>query len=209
MKRIGKICIITDTVIQKKYSHFEIAKLAIKGGADIIQLRDKSISTSELIETAKKIAILCRKNSVLFLVNDRVDVAIVSGADGVHLGQEDIPIKDARKLLGRNRIIGGTAHSMKEAVQCEKDGADYIGYGHIYRTLSKHKPDKPKRTENLKKIVAKISIPVFAIGGISPKNINEVVQTYVHGAAFIGSVLKSIDPVKTIKELRKKMYAIK
>lgn len=209
MNKIGKICIITDTVIQKKYSHFEIAKLAIKGGADIIQLRDKSMSTCELIETARKISLLCKKNNVLFLVNDRVDVAMVSGADGVHLGTEDIPVTEARKLLGRTKIIGGTAHSLKEAIQREIEGADYIGYGHIFQTFSKHKPDKPEGTENLKRIVEKIKIPVLAIGGIGPENINEVISTGVHGAAFIGSVLKSSEPVKTIKELRKKMYAAK
>lgn len=207
MKNIGKICIITDTTVQKKYSHIEIAKLAIKGGADIIQLRDKHLSTSELIETAKKIAALCRKSKVIFLVNDRVDVALVSDADGVHLGQEDIPVKDARKLLGRNKIIGGTAHDMKEALECDKAGADYIGFGHIYPTASKHKPDKPKGTMMLKKIVGRINIPVLAIGGITPQNLNEVMQTGVHGAAFIGSVLKSSDPVKTIKEIRKIIYA--
>lgn len=209
MKKIGKICIITDTVIQKKYSHFEIAKLAIKGGADIIQLRDKSMSTSELIETARKISLLCKKNNVLFLVNDRVDVAMVSGADGVNLGTEDIPVKEARKLFGRSKIIGGTAHSLKEAVQREKEGADYIGYGHIFQTFSKHKPDKPKGIVSLKRIVEKIKIPVLAIGGIGPENINDVISTGVHGAAFIGSVLKSSNPSKTIKELRKKMYAAK
>ena len=166
VKKIGKICIITDTLVQKKYSHIEIAKLAMKGGADIIQLRDKNLSTSELIEIAKKISVLCKKKNVLFLVNDRVDVAMVSDADGVHLGQEDIPIKDARKLLGKNKIIGGTAHNMKEAIACEKAGADYIGFGHIFPTASKHKPDKPKGTAQLEEIVKKIKIPVIAIGGI-------------------------------------------
>lgn len=209
MKKIGKICIITDTVIQKRYSHFEIAKLAIKGGADIIQLRDKSMSTSELIETAQKISLLCKKNKVLFIVNDRVDIAMISGADGVQLGTEDIPVTEARKLLGRSKIIGATAHSMKEAILRENEGADYIGYGHIFQTFSKHKTDKPKGIENLKKIVDKIKVPVFAIGGIGPENINEVISTGVHGAAIIGSVLKSNDPEKTIKELRKRMYADK
>lgn len=207
MKKTGKICIITDTQVQKKYSHIELAKLAIKGGADIIQLRDKFLSTSELIDTAKKISLLCKKSNVIFLVNDRVDVALVSGADGVHLGQEDIPIKEARKLLGKNKVIGGTAHNMREALACEKAGADYIGYGHIYPTASKHKPDKPKGTAKLKEIVNRINIPVIAIGGITPENLSDVVNTGVHGAAFIGSVLKSKDPVKTIKEIRKIIYA--
>lgn len=206
MKKIGKLYLITDTVIQKKYSHYQIAKLAIKGGADVIQLRDKTLSTSELIQTAIKIAALCRKHNVTFLVNDRVDVALVSNADGVHLGKEDIPIKEARKLLGKNKIIGGTAHSLSEAKKCEKDGADYVGYGHIYPTKTKYKPEKPKGTEQLKLIVSKIGIPVIAIGGISLENIKDVMATGVHGAAVVGSVLKSSNPLSTLKLLRKNIY---
>ncbi len=207
MKNIGKLCVITDTAIQKKYSHYEIAEMAIKGGADIIQFRDKSMSSIELVETAEKIAALCRKHNVLFLINDRVDVTmIVSNSGGVHLGKEDISIKDARKLLGSRKIIGGTAHSLKEAVQREKEGADYIGYGHIYATGSKFKPDKPKGTAELRKILKKVNIPVLAIGGIGLGNIEEVIQTGVHGAAVIGSVLKSKDPIKAVRELRKRIY---
>lgn len=206
MKKIGKLYLITDTVIQKKYSHYQIAKLAIKGGADVIQLRDKSLSTSKLIQTAIKIAALCRKHKVTFLINDRFDVALVSNADGVHLGMEDIPVKEARKLLGKNKIVGGTAHTLTEAKKCEKDGADYIGYGHIYPTKTKYKPEKPKGTEQLKSIVSKIGIPVIAIGGISPENIEEVMTTGVHGAAVVGSVLKSNNPISTLKQLRKEIY---
>jgi len=103
MKKIGRLYLITDTAIQNKYSHYQIAILAIKGGADVIQLRDKTLSTSELIQTAINIAALCRKHKVTFLINDRVDVALVSNADGVHLGMEDIPINEARKLLGAFR----------------------------------------------------------------------------------------------------------
>lgn len=206
MRKIGKLCIITDTVIQKKYSHIEIAKKAIKGGADIIQLRDKILPTAELIKIAIKISALCVKHNVLFLVNDRVDVAMVSGVDGVHLGKEDIPVTEARKLLGKNKIIGGTAHTLQEAILREKEGADYIGFGHIYPTKTKYKPEKAKGTELLRKVVRRLSIPVIAIGGISPQNIEEVISTGVHGVAVIGSVLKSTNPVKTLKELRKKVY---
>ena len=206
MKKIGRLYLITDTAIQKKYSHYQIAQFAVKGGAEVIQLRDKSLSTSELIKTAIKIAALCRKHKVTFLINDRVDVALVSNADGVHLGKEDISIKEARKLLGRNKIIGGTAHSLAEAKKCEKDGADYIGYGHIYPTKTKYKPEKPKGTEQLKLIVSKTCIPVIAIGGISPANIEDVMKAGAHGAAVVGSVLKSSDPLNTLSLLRKKIY---
>ena len=205
MKKIGKLCLITDTVIQKKYSHLQIAQMAIKGGADIIQLRDKTLPTGKLIETAKKIAMLCRKHNVLFIVNDRVDVVMASGADGVHLGKEDIPVKDARKLLGSRKIIGGTAHSLNEAKLREKEGADYIGFGHIYPTKSKYKADKAKGTKLLAEVVRKVKIPVIAIGGISLNNIDDVTDTNVHGIAVIGSVLNSPSPVNVLKEFKKKL----
>ena len=206
MKKIGRLCIITDTTVQKKYSHYEIAKMAVKGGADMIQLRDKFLPTSELIQVAVKISAYCKKHKVLFLVNDRVDVAMIAGADGVHLGKQDIPVPEARKLLGRNKVIGGTAHSLSEARLREKEGADYIGYGHIFPTASKHKPEKPKGTAELGKIVMKIKTPIIAIGGISIENISEVMQTGVFGAAFIGSVVKNKNPQKAVKELREAIY---
>ena len=205
MKKIGKLCLITDTVIQKKYSHLQIAQMAIKGGADIIQLRDKTLPTGKLIEVAKKIAELCRKHNVLFIVNDRVDVVMASGADGVHLGKEDIPVKDARKLLGSRKIIGGTAHSLKEAKLREKEGADYVGFGHIYPTKSKYKPEKAKGTKLLAEVVKRVKIPVIAIGGISLNNIDDVKDTNVHGIAVIGSVLYSSTPVRVLKEFKKKL----
>jgi len=205
LKKIGKLCLITDTVIQKKYSHLQIAQMAIKGGADIIQLRDKTLPTGKLIEVAKKIAELCRKHNVLFIVNDRVDVVMASGADGVHLGKEDIPVKDARKLLGSRKIIGGTAHSLKEAKLREKEGADYVGFGHIYPTKSKYKPEKAKGTKLLAEVVKRVKIPVIAIGGISLNNIDDVKDTNVHGIAVIGSVLYSSTPVRVLKEFKKKL----
>ena len=206
MKKIGRFCVITDNVIQNKYSHIEIASMAIKGGADMIQFRDKNMTTGELIDTAIVIKKLCSKSRVLFIINDRTDVALVTNADGVHLGKEDISIKDARKLLGKNKIIGGTAHSLSEAALREKEGADYIGFGHIYQTFSKHKTDKPKGLDYLKKVVSKIKIPVFAIGGINNSNIYNVMKTEVHGVAVIGGVIKETRPVKAAKALRKAIY---
>ena len=206
MKRIGRLCVITDTMIQNKYSHREIAKMAIKGGANIIQLRDKNMPTGELLETAIEIKKLCSKKRVLFIVNDRIDVALISNSDGVHLGKDDIPIKDARKILGNNKIIGGTAHSLKEAVQREKEGADYIGFGHIYPTYSKLKKGNPKGINYLKRIVRKVKIPVFAIGGINHSNIKEVINSGVHGVAVIGAVIKNNNPVIAAKGLRKVIY---
>jgi thiamine-phosphate pyrophosphorylase len=207
--KIGRLCVITDTTVQKKYSHTEIANMSIKGGADVIQFRDKTMPTGESIETAKKIKKICSEAGVLFIVNDRVDVALLSDADGVHLGKEDIPLKEARKLLGNNKIIGGTAHSLKEAEKAEREGADYIGFGHIFPTSSKLKLTPSVGVEELKKVVKTINIPIFAIGGISLTNIEEIIRTGVHGAAVIGSVVKSSDPAKTVKELKRLLHGRK
>ena len=203
---IGKLCIITDIETQSRYSHIELAKLAISGGADIIQLRDKRMSTSELINTAIELNEICRRSNVMLIINDRTDIAIISDADGVHLGKEDIPIREARKLLGNKKIIGSTAHSFSEAMKAQSDGADYIGYGHIYPTGSKIKNTRPKGLAKLKFITSKINIPVLAIGGVGLENAKDVISTGVHGIAVIGSVVKSPCPDKTVKELRKIVY---
>jgi thiamine-phosphate pyrophosphorylase len=208
-RKIGKLCVITDTVVQKKYTHVEITQMAIRGGAGVIQFRDKLMSTHELIETAKELRRICKKAGVLFIVNDRTDVALVADADGVHLGIEDIPVKEARKLLGKNKIIGGTAHSIKEAEEAQKNSADYIGFGHIYPTLSKHKITPPLGIYELARVVKEVKIPVLAIGGIGLNNISEVVKTGVYGVAVIGSVLKNKNPENAVKELRRIIYAQK
>jgi len=206
MKKIGKFCVITDTSIQTKYTHEEIASMAIKGGADIIQLRNKTMPTDDLVKTAIRIKNICNKKNILFIINDRVDVAMLSDADGVHLGIDDIPIKDARKLLGKNKIIGGTAHSLKEALQAERNGADYIGFGHIYPTFSKVKRTKPKGINNLKKVCKAVKILVIAIGGINLENVKEVLNNGTDGIAVIGSVVKNEFPVKACKQLREMIY---
>jgi len=204
---IGKLCVITDTAIQHKYSHYEIAEMAIDGGADMIQFRDKVMSTGEMINTAFQLRELCSRNEVTFIVNDRVDIALISGADGIHLGIEDIPIADARKLLGKSKIIGGTAHSLSEARKAEQMGADYIGYGHIYPTQTKSRTTKPKGLKKLAEVSAKIKIPLIAIGGISPDNAGQVINAGAHGVAVIGSVLKNANPRSAVEKLRNIIYA--
>ena len=207
MKRIGKLCIITDTVIQNKYTHVDIAEMAVNGGADMIQLRDKEMPAGEMIDMAKFIASICRKKNVTFIVNDRVDVAMLSDADGVHLGTEDLSINESRKLLGKDKIIGGTAHSLSETIEAEKEGADYIGYGHIYRTYSKYKPEKPKGIAGLKEILEHIKTPVIAIGGINHDNSRDIISTGCYGIAVIGSVVTSDNPEKAVNRFRIIVYA--
>lgn len=202
-KNLTGVCVITDVNVQQKYSHVKLTKLAVQGGADIVQFRDKQISTFDMVKTAKEIKKICKQNNVLFIVNDRIDVALLSDADGVHLGKEDISILEARKILGKDKIIGATAHSLKEAKMAEADGADYIGYGHIFPTSTKLRLTKPKGLKNLKKVCNSVKIPVFAIGGIDIYNTESVIKSNASGIAVVGSVVKSKNPDKAVRELKR------
>jgi thiamine-phosphate pyrophosphorylase len=203
VNKIGRLCIITDTELQDRFSHEELAMRALKGGADVIQFRDKKMPTDEMIETAVKIKSLCAKFDAQLIINDRVDVALVSDADGVHLGAGDIPIAHARKLLGRKKIIGATAHSIEEAIQAENKGADYVGFGHIFPTESKFRSGKPKGLKELSIVCEKLRIPVLAIGGISAESAQSVIEAGAYGIAVIGSVARSKNPIAAAKMLKK------
>lgn len=206
---IGRLCVITDTTLQTKYSHEQLAELAIEGGADIIQLRDKTMPTGKLIETAGRIKKLCEsvtERRVHFIINDRVDVALAADADGVHVGLDDIPVKEARKLLGKNKIIGCTAHSLMEAVRAEKEGANYIGFGHIFTTRSKQKSTPPVGLEELKKVCRKVKTRIIAVGGVDETNAKLVMKAGAYGIAAIGAVAKADDPCEAVRKLREIIY---
>ncbi|UCH84622.1 MAG: thiamine phosphate synthase [Candidatus Latescibacterota bacterium] len=205
--KIGRLHVLTDQTIQSRYTHAELARLAIKGGADTIQLRDKNVSAGELIKTARAVGEVCRRAGVLFVVNDRADVALAAGADGVHLGQNDLPVQAARKLLGDGMIIGGSASTIDQAVATERMGADYVGFGHIYATESKVKNGFPKGPDMLRDVQAALGIPVIAIGGIDLDNIDAVVKTGAWGIAVIGAVCAQDDPALATRRLRSRIDA--
>ncbi len=191
------LCVITD----EAYCPVTPAREALNGGAAMIQLRHKSASGSQLFTWALAIRNLCREYHALFIINDRVDIALASEADGVHLGQDDLPAAAARKLLGNTRIIGVSVSSPEEAVQAEKDGADYIGFGHVYPTVSKLKEHPPLGPENLQKTVQSISLPVVAIGGISIENAPILISRGASGVAVISAVSRAENPSKAAFEL--------
>ena len=191
------LCVITD----EAYCPVTLAREALNGGAAMIQLRHKSASGSQLFTWALAIRNLCREYHALFIINDRVDIALASEADGVHLGQNDLPAAAARKLLGNTRIIGVSVSSPEEAVQAEKDGADYIGFGHVYPTVSKLKEHPPLGPENLQKTVQSISLPVVAIGGISIENAPILISRGASGVAVISAVSRAENPSKAAFEL--------
>ncbi len=199
--RIGRLLVITDESIQSRFTHGELAALAAKGGAGMIQYREKAKTTRELIETAMSSKKICSDAGVPFIVNDRVDVALAVDADGVHLGLEDIPIPVARKLLGPEKIIGGTAGTTEGALWVQNQGADYVGFGHIYPTRSKEKPSPPVGLEVLEQTCSVLEIPVFAIGGINARNIGPVVRAGAFGAAVISAVCAQVNPEAAVVEL--------
>jgi len=201
MKQIGRLHVLTDTVLQSRFSHLELAKLAIKGGADTIQFRQKIGATREMIEVVRQLKKLCKSSGVRLVVNDRVDVAIAAEADGVHLGQDDFPIPQARKLLGESRIIGGSAATLKEAEKCLAEGADYIGFGPVYPTTSKEDADPVTGIKLLEQAVEAIPLPIIAIGGISVENAPEIMRTGAQGIAVISAVCCQEDPEQATRAL--------
>ena len=202
MKKIGRLHVITDTLLQKRFSHVELTEMAIAGGADTIQFRSKSGSTRGMINAAKQMKILCSGAGVPLIINDRVDIALAVGADGVHLGQDDFPIPVARKLLGPDAIIGGSAGDMEEAEKCLAEGADYIGVGPVYDTKSKTDAGEAMGIENLRIIAEKIPLPIIAIGGITVSDMDELLNAGAHGVAVISSVCLSDDPEAAARRFR-------
>ena len=206
MKKIGKLHVLTDTVFQSRFSHPELAGLAIRGGADTIQYRQKSGSTREMIRIAAQMKQVCSDHGVPLIVNDRVDVAIAAGADGVHLGQDDFPIPLARELLGQDMIIGASASNIGEVEKCLLDGADYVGFGPVYPTTSKDDAGSIKGIDKLVQVVKAVPLPIIAIGGISLDNISEILWTGVHGIAVISSVCCQEDPEQATKALHQMLH---
>lgn len=202
MKKIGRLHLLTDRVLQCRFSHEDLARLGIAGGADTIQLREKGGSTRSMIEVAKSMRVVCRQAGVPLIVNDRIDVAIAADADGVHLGQSDFPIPLARRLLGKDKLIGGSAATLEEARVCLAEGADYIGFGPVYVTGSKADAGPVSGPAVLKQVVESIPLPILAIGGVTVENVGEVMKAGAHGIAVISAVCCQIDPEGATRSLR-------
>ena len=206
MKQIGKLHVLTDIVLQSRFSHIDLTRLAIAGGADSIQFRQKVGSTREMIDVARRMKRSCEEAGAAFIVNDRVDVAIASEADGVHLGQDDFPIPLARELLGERCIIGGSAATIEEARICLSEGADYVGFGPVFPTTSKDDAGPVSGIDILKEVVETISLPIIAIGGVSAGNTPEVMRAGAHGIAAISAVCCQDDPEKETMALHQALY---
>jgi thiamine-phosphate pyrophosphorylase len=194
--------VITDPRLSRGKSHLEVMRAAIEGGATAIQLRDKEASTRELIEVGQALRELTRERGVAFIVNDRVDVALAVDADGVHVGQDDMPAMLARKLVGPDKIVGVSASTVEEALQAEADGADYVSASPVFSTPTKTDTPPPTGLEGLRAFVETLRVPVVAIGGINEGNVEEVIKAGAAGVAVISAVVAAPDIAEAAKRLR-------
>ena len=193
--------LVTDRTQARGRDLLAVLEQALQGGVRAVQLREKDLSASELFVLAEKARKLCQRYDALLFVNDRVDVALAVEADGVQLGTASIPIEAARELLGPRKIIGASTHSLGEANEAVEHGADFILFGPVYFTPSKASYGSPQGLEALKKIVEKISLPVYAIGGIKLDNIEGVRRTGVRGVALISAVMSAKNPAEATQNI--------
>lgn len=195
--------VITDETIAGGLTHEEIARRAIAGGADVIQLRDKVCGCRELCRIGRALRTITMETGTLFLVNDRLDVALACGADGVHLGQDDIRVGAARQIAPPGFIIGVSVGTVDEAIRAEEEGADYLAISPIFSTDSKKDAGPGRGLEVLREIRQNVSVPVVAIGGINLDNVREVIAAGANGVAVISVVVGSGDIIAAACELKK------
>ncbi len=196
-----RLYVITTNLLESKRTHIDVAREAILGGATVIQLREKTSGSREILETAYEIRRLTKKKDIPFIINDRLDIAMAIDSDGVHLGQEDMPPDIARRLLGKQLIVGVSATNLQEAVEAEQQGADYLGVGPIFATPSKDDAAEPMGLEGLAEIRRKVKIPIVAIGGITPENVRQVITAGADGVAVISAIARAPDMKKATESL--------
>lgn len=193
---------VTDRAFAKKQTLYEQVNSAIKGGITMLQLREKELSEAEFLKEAEKIKPLCRANDIPFIINDDVDVAVKCGADGVHIGQNDMAAEKVRQIIGDDMILGVSAQTPEQAVKAEEAGADYLGVGAVFPTSTKSDALSVSY-ETLKEICASVSIPVVAIGGICAENIKELSGSGIDGVALVSAIFGAEDIERECEILKK------
>lgn len=185
----------------------EATDKALKGGVTLLQLREKNMPEADFIKSAQEIKQICQKHGVPLIINDNVNVALAVDADGVHLGQGDMPVSEARQILGKNKIIGITAKTVEQARNAEKNGADYLGSGAVFGTSTKSDAKKME-LETLRKITSAVKIPVAAIGGITAENVTQLKNTGISGAAVVSGIFAEDDIEEASRRLLNKIKQI-
>lgn len=175
--------------------------LAIEGGASVIQLREKNLSSRDFYDTARRVLDITKPRGIPLIINDRLDICLAAGADGVHLGQSDIPCAVARKILGNDKIIGVSAHNPAEALKAQADGADYLGVGAAFATFTKSDVT-PVTPDTIRQIRAAVSIPFVVIGGVNEKNILQLYGLGINGAAVVSAICAKPDITAAARQMR-------
>lgn len=209
MKELNtKLYFITDSTNFSEEEFLFRTEEALKGGITLLQLREKEKTTREYVELAEKVHTLTRKYNVPLIIDDRVDVALAINAEGVHLGQSDMPVFIARKLMGEDKIVGATAKTVSQAMEAYTQGADYLGVGAIYPTTTKVKTVLTS-TDTLKDICNSVPVPANAIGGLNKDNIDILKGIPIGGICVVSAIMKAENPKKAAIELIEKAKEIK
>lgn len=192
---------VTDRAWVGRQTLPEQVEAVLKGGATCVQLREKELDGAAFLEEAKVLAALCRRYGVPLIINDNVEVALASGADGVHVGQDDLTVEQVRRLAGDRLIVGVSAHSVEQALAAQAGGADYLGVGAVFATATKSDAHVLPR-ETLAEICRAVDIPVVAIGGIGEDNLLQLAGTGVDGAALVSAIFSAPDIEGQCRKLR-------
>jgi thiamine-phosphate pyrophosphorylase len=202
--RVG-LYVVTGVYPELGRDHLDMARAALEGGADVLQLRDKDTGGAEMLRLALGMRDLVDNNgnSCLFVINDRVDVALAAGADGVHLGQEDLPAPAVRSMVGKRMIMGISASTVAEAERAQTEGADYLGVGPVFTTPTKRDAVNPIGIDGMRAIVESVDVPVVAIGGINEDNVIQVLEAGADGIAVISAIAEADDMLEVVRRLRK------
>jgi len=193
--------LVTDRDLSRGRATLKVVKAGVTGGGSCVQLREKNGSTRKFSKEALSVKQYLKKHNIPLIINDRVDVAQAIGADGVHLGQTDMPLTMAKDILKGSMIIGISVESLEDAIRAEKDGADYIGISPIFATPTKTDTSPPLGLEGLKEISRAVSLPKVAIGGLNKENAGEVILNGANGIAVVSAIVSADDPRKAAKEL--------
>ena len=194
--------LVTDRGLSRGRSTLEIVEAAVRGGASCVQLREKNCSTREFIEQARALGSLLRSSGIPLIINDRLDVAQAVGADGVHLGQSDMPLDIARAIVKDTMIIGISAESLRDALEAEKGGADYLGVSPIYATPTKTDTAPALGLEGLRQIREAVNLPLVGIGGLNHSNAGDVIHNGADGVAVVSAIVSADDPQQAARRLR-------
>jgi len=203
-RRIAGVYVVTDRFVNPNRSHVDIAKAAVAGGACAVQLRDKEATTRQLLEWARAIRDITLRTDTLFIVNDRVDIALAADADGVHVGDDDMPVPVARRLLGASKIIGRSVANEDEALRAVAEGADYVSIGSVFATSTKPDAGEPVGVEMVRRVrkVLPPDYPLVAIGGITLQNAAAVFEAGADAVAVVSAVVCADDPIEAVKQLK-------